>query len=241
LKVKTKQSQSGFSLLELIIVLVIIGIIVATISISIGDTRADSLRLEARKIAARISLAINEAILTGRELGFEVAEDGYQFLVLEDSRWQIIVDGEKHLQATPLPEGVRLEIAVEGLFANFAKDKHISNLFTEADEDQQSLFGEQDAANNQPNDDDKPSATDSRRPQVYILSSGELSPFRLVLGFDDRASPNANSGNDNDIYYIIDVDFQGDVLTHGPFYEPMSLGLNKTDAEIALIYAEEQR
>jgi len=59
----------GFSLLELIIVLVIIGVIVGAISISITDTRSDNLHFEARRLAARLSLAVDEAVLINQELG----------------------------------------------------------------------------------------------------------------------------------------------------------------------------
>ena len=108
---------SGFSLLELIIVLVIIGVIVGVITISITDSRSDKLHFEARRLTARLSLALDEAILTNQEFGLKVESDGYRFLILNDEKWQIIGSGEdKQLIEQKLPEGMEIQLKVDGLF-----------------------------------------------------------------------------------------------------------------------------
>ena len=122
----------GFSLLELIIVLVIIGVLVAAITISITDTRRDKLHFEARRLAARLSLARDEAILTNQELGVEVESNLYRFLFLGEEHWEVMSsDDENQLVEHNLPEGMELQLNVDGLFAQFQHQGGLNKLFRE--------------------------------------------------------------------------------------------------------------
>ena len=81
----------GFSLLELIIVLVIIGVLVAAVTIAITDRRLDNLKLEAQRMTALLKLAVDQAVISNRELGFVLVDDGYHFLELDDEdQWQLV-------------------------------------------------------------------------------------------------------------------------------------------------------
>jgi len=193
----------GFSLLELIIVLVIIGVIVGAISISITDTRSDNLHFEARRLAARLSLAVDEAVLINQELGFAVEPDAYQFLSLDEERWQIISsDLDRQLREQQLPEGMEIQISVDNLFSSFQQSSNINKLFQEKDE------------NADTEDED---STLALRPQIYLMSSGEINPFVLLIGYDDE----------DPVFYQIAGSYDGEITLEGPVQDSMSFVLAK--------------
>ncbi|MCP3674355.1 MAG: type II secretion system minor pseudopilin GspH, partial [Gammaproteobacteria bacterium] len=156
-----RKSNAGFSLLELIIVLVIIGVMVASIVISITDTRRDKLHFEARRLAARFALALDEAILTNQELGLEIERDGYRFLFLSDDRWEASAfEEDKQLAEQKLPEGMELQLRVDGLFSEFEQKSDFNKLFRDKEE-----FDETDV--DVENEEDE--AALALRPQIYLM------------------------------------------------------------------------
>lgn len=69
----------GFTLIELMVVIVIIGIAAATISVSITPGTADTLRLDARELALRLTAAQHEVRIDGRLIVWQPRGDGYYF------------------------------------------------------------------------------------------------------------------------------------------------------------------
>ena len=90
--------QSGFTLMELLVVLVLIGIVAGLASLSLGNGAERKLRSETERLAATLRLARDELLITGesdRALGLR--RDGYSFLelvVLDDNtrEWQPLLD-----------------------------------------------------------------------------------------------------------------------------------------------------
>ena len=65
-------------------VVVIIGILVTMLTLSIGVTGSDrDLEREDNRLRALVSLASEDALLQGRELGLTFLEDGYEFALLD--------------------------------------------------------------------------------------------------------------------------------------------------------------
>ncbi len=191
----------GFSLLELIIVLVIIGVIVGAISISITDSRRDKLHFEARRLAARLSLAVDEAVLINQELGFAVETDAYQFLSLNDERWQLISSElDSQLREQQLPEEMEIQLYVDNLFSSFQQSNNSNKLFKEAEQDP---------------DTEEEDSTLAVRPQIYLMSSGEINPFVLLIGYDDE----------DPVFYQIEGSYDGKIKLEGPILESMSFAL----------------
>jgi len=149
--------SAGFTLLELMVVLVLIGIIISFAVLSLGgDKISELMEQETRRLATLLELAADEAVLRGEELAVNFTDDGYEFLLLqEDGGWQS--SGEDGLlKAYKLPGDIELRLEVEG-------EPPELNAMKVAEQERD---GEQD---------------DSLEPQVFILSSGEMTPFAATF------------------------------------------------------------
>lgn len=140
------QRMGGFTLLELMVVMVIIGIVMSFVTLSIGgDNRAKELGREARRLAALMDLASDEAILRSSQLAVRFGDSDYEFYSLQNNTWQPVTD-DPQFRLRTLPKGVNLDLELE--------DSPPLGLDADPDQDQ---------------------------PQVFILSSGEMTPFILTL------------------------------------------------------------
>ena len=80
--------QSGFTLVEILIVLVIIGITVGLISVNFMPDDKKILMDEARKLSLLIEQAHDESIVSGREIALSLDSDKYQFWRKDDNgKW----------------------------------------------------------------------------------------------------------------------------------------------------------
>ena len=160
--VSPARRSAGFTLLELMVVLVLIGIIFSFAVLSLGgDDYAELMEQETHRMMTLLELASDEAVLRGDELAVLVAEDGYSFLILdEDQQWRAPSE-DGLLKSYALPEGVDLRLEVEGeppiLTATSIDD--IELLENDPDEDEE----------------------EELQPQVFILSSGEMTPFTVTF------------------------------------------------------------
>lgn len=160
---------AGFTLVEILVVLVIIGTILSVAFLSFGILRDDrSLEREARRMAALIELVTDEAMLQGRDFGLEILSGGYRFVELDPlvNQW-FEVTGDDVMKARTLDEGTEFNLYVEEhrvLLHETARD-------TERKEE-----------------DEKRDLTDDYLPHILILSSGDVTPFELLIRRDlDRS------------------------------------------------------
>ena len=146
--------DKGFSLLELLVVIVIISILFTFTTLAIrGTTPEELIQTEAQRLDRLLQLALEEAILRGEEYGLEFAPDGYRFLLYINNTWQPLAD-DKLLRERQLPERMEFELEIEQI----------------------DVLIEEESADSGEDDEDRP------RPQVFILSSGEITPeFRVRL------------------------------------------------------------
>ena len=119
---------------------------------------SDLPRFTPRRLAALIGMAADEAVMRGEELAIHFTDDSYAFMVLKAGEWQPARD-DHLLKTYKLPAGLKLRLEVEG---------EAPLLVQPDDEDE----------------DDK----ERRVPQVYILSSGEMTPFTATLQAHDSTT-----------------------------------------------------
>lgn len=75
--------ESGFTLIEMLIVMMIIGVCAGAVTLGIGSvTRAPSVESEARRLATRLQAAADDAMLGDRVIAFTSAPNGYGFAVI---------------------------------------------------------------------------------------------------------------------------------------------------------------
>lgn len=165
----------GFSLLEVLVVVFIVGVLATMFTLSVGVTGGDrELETEVKRLIAVIDLAREEAVIEGREIGMRFYDDGYDFSAFyedfveyhdeenpDQSDW-VMFDQASLLGPRSLPEGLLIELEIEGrqVVLNPAAEQVPETV----DED-----GSEDAR------------ADTFRPQVMIYSSGDISPFSLLV------------------------------------------------------------
>ena len=175
------RQQHGFTLLELLVVVVIVAILFTYTTLAIrSSSPEDLIKEEAHRMERLIQLALEESILRGEEYGIEVNLDSYRFVHLIENQWQP-VEQDKLLRERELPLEMELEMSLEDTEIVIApqSSKFSSSSMTEHDLD----FNDDETNGDQP-DEKEPEIN----PQIYLLSSGEITPeFEIriyILGIE---------------------------------------------------------
>jgi len=155
-----RRRSAGFTLIELMVVALIIGITLTYVVISFNRDVDDEVQTEAQRLGALVTLAAQESVLHSTEHALEFGLDSYKFLILNESQWQAPED-DAMLRERTLPKGVTLELYLEGHEFEFEKEVATEEASDEEDEDQ------------------------TTGPRVYLLSSGEMTPFEAELRHED--------------------------------------------------------
>ncbi len=169
----------GFTLLELLVVVVIVAILFTYTTLAIrSDSPEDIIKKEAQRMERLVQLALEESILRGEEYGLEIFLDGYRFLRFNKNQWQPL-SGDKILRQRELPLDMEVEVRLEDTEividpASSALSGQKLDLNVEAE------LGA---------DSDEKEDSKKTRPQIYLLSSGEITPeFEVrfyILGIED--------------------------------------------------------
>ncbi len=153
---------SGFTLIEVLVVVTIIGIISAVVVLSLGNLGDDrELQTEARRITSLIEMASDEATLQGRDFGLELLQTGYRFVEFDalTGQWSEVF-GDELMRLRQLAQNTEFDL--------FLEDRRVLLDIDAADSAQ-----DDDAGDNYLSQD--------YLPHILILSSGDITPFRLEI------------------------------------------------------------
>lgn len=161
-----RRDLTGFTLIEIMVVMVIIGVLATMISLSIGGRSTDDrMQAEARRLQQLIRFAADEAQAKGLEIGLRHTPAGFEFVGLESGGgWSVYQDSS--LRPRKIPTPFYLEMRVEG--------KLIPPAAEVKPEAEQKKTEDEEADENE----EEESAV---KPQILLLSSGEMTPFTLDL------------------------------------------------------------
>ncbi|AWL10625.1 Type II secretion system protein H [Saliniradius amylolyticus] len=195
--------QRGFTLLEVMLVLLLMGLMVGTITLTgFGNSAQDRLQKQAQRLQVVLNMASDHAILNQQQLGLRVEpeKNRYFFMVLdEDQRWRRISTDSQVLREHQLPEEFAMELQLTDL--PWQED---DSLFS------QEVFDEElsvsDAETQIGNDQQKPLPP----PQIWLLSSGDLTPFSLLLSYEPTFS------SDSPVYFRLQGQAFPPVTLKGP-------------------------
>ena len=169
----TQRCQHGFTLVEVMLVMLLIGLLATTVVMNFsGESRQERLDKEAERFQQLFQFVAETAMLKQQEWGLYVQDDRYGFLYYsnEDGKWAA-ADEPASLQQYKLPADIKLSLELEGLPGE--DSNLLSQLDWQTDEDEQ------------PEEESEVPVL----PQVFILSSGEISPFKLLLTENSDLSP----------------------------------------------------
>lgn len=122
--------------------------------IAVNPDKDGELKSEADRFITLVSLANQESILLSKEFALELTPEGYSFLTFKDQQW--IVESEDVFRGRTLPQGIYMDVYLEGEKYDFAKAE-------ERDKKEE----------------------EENKPRIFMLSSGEMTPFEIILNSED--------------------------------------------------------
>ncbi|NVK23659.1 MAG: hypothetical protein HWE10_01920 [Gammaproteobacteria bacterium] len=181
--------------MELLLVLTLMAFLFSMVKIpDLTKEPFDVVENEAKKVAHLIDLASDYAVLNNALLGFAVKEQSYAFLAFDGERWLEIP--EAPFIKNQLEENLLLSIQLDGL--EWQEQSLISAVEWINEEEQEEIQQSLDQA---PEDV-------FLFPQVFILPSGEISPFDLDILYSD--------GFDIEIAFKVRGEFTAPVKVYDP-------------------------
>ena len=182
------RKHQGFTLLELLVVMVIMALLAGIVvpNMSFGDDQ-DKIEKASQKFKAVFDLASEYAMLNNYELGLIVKDNNYRFVAFDGQRW-IDFTAEHYFDASDHEEGIELELELEGLL--WAEGNLLNEVTFDVEEDD--------------DNEDKQMLS----PQIFILSSGDITPFRLTFSIEKSSG--------EEVHYQVSGDFTPPVTLEGP-------------------------
>lgn len=171
---------TGFTLIEVMLVIVVIGIMVSVIGVNFTNDSPDKkLASESARFAGIFDIATEYGMLNNVELGVVIEKSGYQIVGYDGTRWAEIPN-QPAFTYHQFPEGIEAELVFDDLPLE-------ASLFdSQAFIEQQQELQEQREQENERTSNNREEKVIEPLPQIYLLSGGDITPFSLILSFSDE-------------------------------------------------------
>lgn len=164
------QSERGFTLLEVLLVLVLIGIVAGTVSLSAGKNERKILLDLTNNFVISTQYLIEDAALQGKQYGILIDKTFYQYLSWnnKEQSWEPI-NHTRFLKKTMMPDNIELLFVVDGFPLNQDEEDNDSDFLLN-----EGLFDDVDT---ELDIADK----EKLEPSILIYPSGDMEPFNFEM------------------------------------------------------------
>lgn len=181
--------ESGFTLMEVMLVMALIGLIASTISYTVFSNNVEKdIEKEVQRLQVVFNLASDYAVINQHELGLRIDEEkqSYEFVKLDEEKlWQPL-EANKYFELKEMPPGVFLELNLDGL-----PWQEEDGLFDTK------VFDEELSVSNDGVEIGSEEDIEPEPPQIFILSSGEITPFELKIRYEPQDL------DDDEFYFLL--------------------------------------
>lgn len=116
------RQQTGFTLLELLVVMLLLAIIAGMVGVNLMRDPATTVREEAQRLGLLLQTAQEEAILQGTLYAISMEPARYQFLHLDDEGVMKNIDSDTLLGPRELPDDVKIvSVLIDGAVSDQEK------------------------------------------------------------------------------------------------------------------------
>lgn len=168
-------SQQGFTLLEIMLVIVLIGIAASAVVMTLPSqaNKENDVKWQTQHFVSLFQFVEDEALMTGREFGLVLKENSYQFTSYDykTKKWLAIEEGNLS-KKRELPDSLVMKHTLTGSVWDQIDSVEDDSFIK--DEDRVHIGNE--------------NKIKSFKPQVFIMSNGEVTPFSLHIEEDSRNS-----------------------------------------------------
>ncbi len=163
---RKSRRQSGFSFIELLVLLAIAAIAISFVTLSVGSgSRPDQLKAQAEKLTGLMQLAVEESVLTSKPIGLRFVQEfgerdlqfSYEWSLYENGLWRPLTN---HSIFSPeqFIDGSDIDLRLEGRATELYSGTSANG---SSSEDQANKSGEKEL---------------QYKPDVFFLHSGEVTP-----------------------------------------------------------------
>ena len=184
--------QRGFTLLEIMLVIVVIAMASVGVMMAMPQhiNESNNVDWQAQRFSTQLQFAEDEALISGKELALVFEEDSYRFAFYDytTKKW-LAVDSNQLGKRVEIPDSLTFEYELLG------------SVWDEIESQNDDSFIDKNDLVQVANDDE----LESLSPQVFIMSSGQVTPFSVQFSEAD--------GGDNMRISLLEVNMSGSI-TH---------------------------
>jgi general secretion pathway protein H len=175
-----RKLQTGFTLIEVMLVLALMGLMISVVSYTaLGTNNYDKVNQQAKRFQVVFDMASDYAILNQVQLGIRIDEEEntYTYVALDDDDDWVELAGQKLFESYQLPEDMTLQLFLDDL--PWQQEERLFD---------RSLFDEELSVSDESVEIGNEEDIVPPPPQLFLLSSGDLTPFELTITFEDTFS-----------------------------------------------------